>query len=326
MYFIGDNLLQLAIDQFHELKIVENDTKTGDQFFQTFCPGNTMYWIDRPHERFSDYELLLDKLFIADKDKYKAVHKGTPFYFLAWTAFDLRNYEKAVYYLDNAISEDIKNNPSRWWETPGTKALRLISNGSGPIFRTVYNLRASVKNQVDRFNSIGVNNIEVSDISENLAYLLMSDKNKSARSIITSLYSFIFEFEERNKELKLRSDFAGSLEPVLLHLFKGGVIFESLLKYFYPQVQRETLNIIFKNKDVIKDFKIGELYIRSNNFQDVLNVKKKGIEGAFEMIGKIRNMSGHNLVWDDVFGNIENYEHLFYQEVNAIFYILCKKL
>jgi hypothetical protein len=32
-----------------------------------------------------------------DVDKYRKMHKGTPFGFLSWLAFDMRNYEKAMF-------------------------------------------------------------------------------------------------------------------------------------------------------------------------------------------------------------------------------------
>jgi hypothetical protein len=55
----------------------------------------------------------------ADAVKYRQIHKGIPFYFMSWLAFDLRNYEKALFYIDAGISEDVRKNPKGWQENPG---------------------------------------------------------------------------------------------------------------------------------------------------------------------------------------------------------------
>ncbi|MGD0778045.1 MAG: hypothetical protein ABSC05_35120 [Candidatus Solibacter sp.] len=86
----------------------------GNQFFEVFGPGNIVSNPDRPFERFSDYEELLVRLMATDRDKYQKMHKGTPLGFMSWLAFDLRNYEKALFYMDAGISEDVKNFPDNW--------------------------------------------------------------------------------------------------------------------------------------------------------------------------------------------------------------------
>ena len=65
--------------------------ESGNRFFEAFSVGNTVNITDRPYERFSDYEELLHIIYKDDPQKYKKIHKGTPFYFLAWTAFNLKN-------------------------------------------------------------------------------------------------------------------------------------------------------------------------------------------------------------------------------------------
>jgi hypothetical protein len=50
------------------------------------------------------------------------------------------------------------------------------------------------------------------------------------------------------------------------------------------------------------------------------------IETAFEITGKLRNTTGHNLVWDDIFDVPKNYVDLFEQEMNAILYVVSQNL
>ena len=90
MYFVSRSLLNHAVAVFQKLEI--NGPQDGDWFFETFGPGNVLYFTDRPYERFCDYEELLLALQENDPNKYRLIHKGTPFYYLSWTAFDLRNF------------------------------------------------------------------------------------------------------------------------------------------------------------------------------------------------------------------------------------------
>ena len=73
---------------------------------------------------------MLNLLRQADQTKYERMHKGTPFYLMSWLAFDLRNYEKGLFYMDSAIAEDIRKteltaDPESWKNQPGTKFLLL---------------------------------------------------------------------------------------------------------------------------------------------------------------------------------------------------------
>jgi hypothetical protein len=43
---------------------------------------------------------------------------------------------------------------------------------------------------------------------------------------------------------------------------------------------------------------------------------------AFMTAGKLRNTTGHNLVWDDVFSEPEIFVELFHQVMNAILYVV----
>jgi hypothetical protein len=133
----------------------------GDRFFGLFAPGNTAYFAERPFERFSDYEEMLQKLKEADAKKYQRMHKGTPFYFMSWLAFDLRNYEKALFYIDAALSEDVRKSPTGWRRNPGGRFL-LLDSASQPSTRTVLAMRAILTDELERFNRIsGLPRLEV---------------------------------------------------------------------------------------------------------------------------------------------------------------------
>ena len=124
MYFLDEATERYAIFFYRIM-----DESMGDELFHLFGPGNVIPFPDKPFERFSDYENLLKQMRKSDRQKYEKIHKGTPFYFLAWTAFDLRNYEKALFYIDAAISEDIKNaNTEPWLQLPASKFRLLLTS------------------------------------------------------------------------------------------------------------------------------------------------------------------------------------------------------
>lgn len=318
--------LQAAKETFKQLKVT--CPKDEDNFFELYGPGNTPFVTDRPYERFEDYELLLETLQGDDRLKYEKIHKGTPFYFLAWTAFDLKNYEKAVFYMDAAISEDMRKNPQGWLNNPASQFLTLNVQGDQTAIRITKHLTDKISTELSRFNKISsLPPLSIKFFVEKFVKELAKDKKH--HSIITAFYSFILEFEDREKELSLRSTAGGSIEPTLTYLFKGGLIFESLLKYLYPKKDNgidecKTLGNIFNTKTFRADFNVA-IQTSANTLQEIVNNIKDDLQSAFNTTSKIRNTAGHNLVWDDVFNSSTNFKGLYEQQVNAILYLIQKK-
>lgn len=134
-------------------QLVVTGSEDGDRFFEAYCPGNTIDIADKPFERFEDYEFFLSIIRNDNADKYEKIHKGTPFYFLAWTAFDLKNYEKAVFYMDAAISEDMRQDPNNWLIHPAGQFLTLNHQGNQSAIRITKNLIDKIICQISRFNN-----------------------------------------------------------------------------------------------------------------------------------------------------------------------------
>ena len=104
MYIMPPDSVKAVRKAFEEIEIGPGNN--GDALFVEHIPGHLGEEIDRPFELFSDHETLLQILRNDDPVKYQTIHKGTPFFFMAWTAYDMRNFEKALFYLDAAIAED----------------------------------------------------------------------------------------------------------------------------------------------------------------------------------------------------------------------------
>lgn len=315
--------VQSALHEFRTTQDVD-----GDKFFGEYGPGTNYLSSNRPFERFSDYQTLLEQLQAIDKEKLARTHKGTPFYFLFWAAYDCRFYEKALFYLDAAISEDILVDPTGWDRRQAANYLWLKNTGETAAGRVVDHTKTLLQAQVDRFNRIsGANPVTLVDFVEKFVKKLVKNttggrvESRAERVIATAFYTYLAESEERYNELKLRSRGGGSMELPLKHLFKGGLIFESLLKDCYPTHGKGLLGQIINDPGFQRDFP-GKFDTSATSLSDILGLTSSDTRlTAFEVTSKLRNTTGHNLVWDDVFANPEDFRRLVKQQVNAILYI-----
>lgn len=327
MYFLSHRLTQLAMKMYAELD--SEDPQAANQFFETFGPGNIILYPDRPHERFSDYERLLELLLRNDSEKYRSIHKGTPFYFMSWLAFDLRDFEKALFYMDGATSEDIRQNPDGWLDLPAGSFLTLRSSEFQVAQRTIETIRSCLNRQIERFNSVsGLESITLQQFIDQFVRVLVQDV--AQRTIISALYVYLLEFEERYRELRLRSTEGGSIAPFIIHLFRGALIFESLLKHLYSQKDdgdpAKTLGQVFYNTAFRHEFVSG-VRTSADSLRDIVaGITDDSMRSAFTTTARLRNTTGHNLVWDDeVFQEPSQYEALFHQEINALLYLVSVK-
>lgn len=322
LHIITPEQLAQARLAFNQLTIAGPDS--GDLFFGAFGIGNVVDTIDRPYERFQDYETLLTVLKNDDPQKYADLHKGTAFFFLGWTAFDLRDFERAVFYMDAALSEDERKFPvpfEEFMKNPVGQFLRLELAGSQTGKRITKDLRDRMEEQLVRFATFSPS--PQLDLQAFIGEFVMTiARTKDARSIVTALYGFILEFEDRLQMLRLRSKEGGSIEPLLTHLFKGGLIFESLLKQLDPG--KKTLGEFNSVPQFLADFPRFNTSAQSLT-QIIQGISDNSVQTAFNTTAKLRNTTGHNLVWDDVFNDPENFRKLYEQEMNAICYIIQKK-
>lgn len=321
-----------------------NTPEEGDRFFRLFGPGNAIGIVDRPLERFSYYENLLKKMEECNPDKYKEIHKGTAFYFLAWLGFQLHSFGKAVFYMDAALTEDIRktmlshrrSNPSEqskdeelskalintWIENPSGLFLQLESqNTPSPISETVEDitnkLRTQWEYQLNRFRTETGNEISIERFIKD--FILEIAISAQGRSIVTGLYSFMLEYDEIKTLIQLRSTGGGSIEPILTYLFKGALIFESLLKIKNKINTLEDIN----EKPLRQKYNINSrIKTSSKSIESIIkNINGNEVQNAFTTTTKIRNTTGHNLAWPDVFNCVCNFDKLFNQIINAFLFI-----
>lgn len=328
-YFLDFSKIPSARLTFQQLEII--DYLSGDRYFETYGPGIAVDINIQPFEVFNDYKNLLRILIYDNEQKYREIHKGTPFYFMAWSAFRMKNYEDAVFYMDAAISEDERKIKGRkfkdWIKDPGGRFLTLDDQEGQVAKEITLQLRARVEIELKEFNNTsGLRKIEFSKFINH--FVLAIAKNRNKRSIITALYSFILEFSDRFDMLSLRSKIGGSLEPILTHLFKGCLVVESILKTKYPRFKRGTLGDILRDTVVKKHLgvksptAIGKVDL--SDIKKYLGEKSKYEETNFNITYGIRNTAGHNLGWTDIFDNPKIYENLYKSIIQTIFWTIYK--
>jgi hypothetical protein len=330
LHFLTPPLVQLALHHYDNIESMQATwVQRGDWFFSTFGPGNLWLVADRPLERFTDYEMLLRLLEQRNRAKYELLHKGTPFFFLSWLAFDLRNYEKCLYYLDASISEDVKNAPTNWLALPGAHYLRLTTDQTHPANRVIAAIRLNLDRELLRFNAIsGLNSITLDAVIDRFVAPFI--QQGTTRTIVSALYVYLLENEERLLELQLKSTQGSSLGPVIATLFSGALIFESILKALYPNNDNgqpnKTLASIFNNTSAFQqDFATG-VQTSAASLQDIMNwIGNESLLTALSAAARIRNTTGHNLVWDNVFQTPTHYKTLANQLTNALLYVIERK-
>lgn len=335
--------LQEAVFEFQQLEI--KNSRTGDLFFETYGVPNTIEIANAPYERFVCYEHLLQLMNEEDSDKFSIIHKGTPYYFLAWTAFEIRNYSKSVFYMDLALGEDIRKSGASGVSTedkvrealgnPGGNLWKLIPEG--PAARVIQQLCGSIDQSLNGFNSRTSETLLLENfVNQFVIETIVSDEKN--RSLASALYSFIAEAEDLYSTLKIRSQNLSSIEPCLMNLFKGGLVFETLLKILSSQ---KSWTVVRRRKNVppatFGDFgrcggflslfglSTGDLTTSATDLSVVLSrAVDDSIKTSFSITAQLRNLSGHDLKRDDIFQNPDDYKKLVEKELNAICFTIKK--
>lgn len=309
----------------------------GDRLFEKYGPGNIIdFPLDRPYERMKAYEVLLSIFEDFNSNHFMEIHKGTPYYFLGWTAFQIEDFEKGVFYLDSAISEDLRllgpaYDVNSTQGTPGIDFLLLTGSGNQVALATAAELMHLVENEINYFSGKAGVTLTKDVFVQKFIKESGLFRDGTFRTIVTSLYSFILEFQSRQKQLEIRSSEGGSIEPFLTHLFKGCVVFESILKLKPPGNTADTLSPAIDAH--ITDLQVNRsTFPRRVGFEDVVNkMNELSTQGSpfqdicFATAYGMRNTTGHQLAWPDVFkDNPQAYEQLYKAVLGAIFWTIFK--
>ncbi len=122
-----------------------------------------------------------------------------------------------------------------------------------------------------------------------------------------------------------RNGVLGSYQPLFLHLFKGGLLLETLLKQSFPHLAALQLGQILRHADFEQrvGFNPGSIRIVPMT-QLCADAAAITPASAFQTTGRLRNTMGHNLILDPLPNLPNDYVTLGTQEVNAFLYAIEK--
>jgi hypothetical protein len=241
-------------------------------------------------------------------NEYEKAHKGTPFYIMGFAAFLSHDYEAATFLFDAAAAEDMRNYSGRI-DTPALLFMQLDDQSQHQLARDlVVHITATTKELVRNYNGrIGAQTLTANDIRTQFVQPILQAGQPHRRALVTTLVSFIAEWPYRSRLLNL-SD-AGSREPFFLHLFKGCLLFESLLKQNpTKQLTQTTLGRVL-DQDLKAELGLNKVDVREDNFNTIVRslFPNMDTEASINCTGKTRNTLGHNLVWATARLNAEAY-------------------
>jgi hypothetical protein len=304
------------------------DTKAADSFFSAF-PYCKELSAGRYLAAFNHGISLLLKCQALDNDAYDKIHKGTPFYWLGTASFLLHDCQTAVFFYDAAVAEDLKAgvNPATG-STPALLFIQINSNQPNQAARDLVQLaQARVEDAIKKYNNMpNVPDLSMAKLRGSFLRPAVSPDHKNWRSLATAFISFFLEWNHNRTLLDLRIG-DGTVEPFFIHLFKGCVLFESLLKANPKQsiLGDETLGSVLQKLHgqlgIPHDVKIGGVEFHAI-LSDLQNADNR-IQTAIEYTGKIRNAVGHYFGWKDNEGNKDNLDKKQYDHLSQMVAVSC---
>jgi hypothetical protein len=244
--------------------------------------------------------------------QYQAIHKGTPFYVMGFAAFLSHDYETGAFFFDAALSEDLKNYPGAT-DKPSMLFMLLDDSNERHLARgLVTQINQILLELIRDYNGRGGSrSVTRNDVCNLLHRQVIASAKPHQRSLITGFISFIAEWPLKRDLIRLID--SGSREPFFMHLFKGCLLFESLLKENpKKKVSESTLGRVI-NDELLFELGITKVDVRQADFDFMIGslTPNADLHECIETTGQARNTLGHNLVWTTASLNLTTYETLF---------------
>lgn len=277
---------------------------TGTEFFQGFGFGSL---VPARQPAFACTEVLrvLQECREADPEAFRKIHKGGPYYWLGMSSFLMRDFESAVFYMDAAVAEDLRRDEQAT-DTPAVLFLMLRGDHPSQAAKDLVGMtQALIEQHISTYlkyegRDPQVPPLSLQDLREYFLLRAIQPENRRMRSVATALISFMLETVHRKAQLDSIPD-PTSFDPFILHLFKGGLILESLIKLNPKKTPRgNILSQVLPHVSADLGIPAG-LNISANELQDVVRQVDSAswtLENAFQIAGRTRNTTGHSLGWE----------------------------
>jgi len=258
-----------------------------------------------------------------DLVSYSEIHKGNPFYFLGIASYLMHDYQTATFFFDSAVSEDLRygadaiKNPK-----PSTRFLALEGSEDDQAAKQLTQFAESkVQRSLNIYNLLYAQHpdLTIVNLREKFLFPALSPNSPPGwRTLATVFVSFFLEWDFRNELIELQP-YQGTSEPFYIHLFKGCVLFESLLKEnpsknCTAKTLGKALGNLYKELGLESPPKISSTF--KEILDDVLHIDNS-IETAINFTGKVRNTTGHRLSWN------EHISKLAYQQLFEMIAVSC---
>ena len=260
------------------------------------------------------YLFLRDRLFgllraceRIDATAFTKIPKGHPYYFIGIASYLLADYQTAIYFFDAAVTEDLKSgadpikNP-----TPATRFLMLDGESDKQAAKKLIQyaqtkVERALKYYVnDITKDASIRSLTVDDLRNDFIYFALTSSDRPGlRTLVTAFITFCIEWDFRNEHFDYGVG-KGTVEPFFLHLFRGCVLFESLLK-LNPHQQPVGNSLIPKINSLRSLLKTDHIQGKDFVLSDVFNEMQKyhkSISEAVKITAIARNTIGHDLGWN----------------------------
>ena len=279
-------------------KIVSPMTDYFDQNFQPYRNLlDNRYYLQSAESALN----LLKQFRSANPSRYSTEHKGSPFYVLGYLSFSANDYPGGSLFFDAAVSADIAKFGASA-NKPALNFLRLDTAGQDMLASEIIrDVLATVTQLVTDYSArTGATSITVAELRTHFFERIIQSSVDHERALLTAFISFIAEWNYRSQLIELVEK--GSREPFFLHLFRGCLLFESILKCNIKRPMprpRMTLKPVI---NLLPELNlVGAWDTGADDFDtDVVQKLRSGltVTGTVELTGRARNTLGHTLVWE----------------------------
>jgi hypothetical protein len=266
-------------------------------FFDEYAPYRAFIESGQYTHSINEALRLLDGIKRMSLQQYQTEHKGTPFYVLGYAAFASHDYSGASLFFDAAVAADLRFHQGRL-DTPALQFIQLNADDNQPVLaqEIVKRITASLEQLLSDYCSRqGAKGLTLAELRSRFFQKLLAVNDAHKRTLLTALISFVAEWPYRAKLFDLIDE--GSREPFFLHLFRGCLLFESLLKEAAPTANLQTLGPALQHHK--QALGLRHIHTSSSEFNEIVRMltSNMDIEPTINSCSQTRNTLGHNLVW-----------------------------
>jgi len=338
--FYSDQFAEALAKDLGEFPAMEAADPTGEDALAAAARADTLftylripvYFDGAPSIQIRLWERTLRILLNTDKNRYAALHKGTPFYFLGIASYLAEDFERALFYMDCALEQDYRLHGPRWYRIPSGMFVRLDDIPEAQAGRVlVRDARILFESFGNIIATEGGTPVSLDGYRARLVNYGI-EREPELRSVVTAFLSYLLEVTPRRTQLELAPAGSGTGEPFFLHLFKGAVLFESLLRASLagrPIVAgnpKTTLNTLLSSPAIFQGLTLNSAPQGWGGctFGDVVTrIQADAAAGvpfnerAVRAVWALRNTTGHNLAWP-LRPDSAEYERLFVLVLGSI--------